>query len=82
MKRPQLPLSNSPSLRPENNLSAYEESAIAIANLFRDLGAIAVAWSILCKGSQSVEELRSNAEEGIERVEGLLGEIDEEARKL
>lgn len=68
--------SSSPSLRPENNLSAREESAVAIANLFYSLQGVAIAAGLTCKASASKEQLREIAEQGIERIEELIKEIE------
>ena len=89
MKRPKIqppPLPNhtpeSPSLRPENNLTSREESAVAIANLFYAIAAAAPGFGLTCKEAVSKRALREIAEQGIERVEGLLKEIEREVKKL
>ena len=88
--RPKLPLQvpplpnhdSSPSLERRNNLSDRESAAVAIAKLFYELQAAAVATGLTCKIAPNEIFLRRTAERGIERAEGLLKEIEKEAEKL
>ena len=89
MKRPKIqvpPLPShtpeSPSLRRENNLSSREESAVAIANLFYAIAAAAPGFGLTCKEAVSRRALREIAEQGIERIENLIKELETEVEKL